>query len=226
METVNEKVKVLAKELGASDTGFADLTSLDKNLNKNFDYGISIMIRLSTGILSQMTDAPTITYFSHYRAVNRLIDSITLRLSLMLEEEGYPSFAVPASQSEPGSDFGSVFPHKTAATLSGKGWIGKNALFIHKEFGPAVRLGTVLTNAPLKTEKPELKSHCGICDKCRKSCPAMAIEGKEWKPGLKRNEIFDAYSCSFYMKDAFHHIGRGVVCGLCIINCPYFIKNK
>jgi ferredoxin len=48
----------------------------------------------------------------------------------------------------------------------------------------------------------------------------MAIEGRLWEPGLPRNELYDAFSCSQYMKDNFHHIGRGVVCGLCVVACP------
>ncbi|MEG0075401.1 MAG: epoxyqueuosine reductase [Eubacterium sp.] len=226
-ETINAKMVSFGKNMGATDIGFADISDLKDNTNLGYERAVSVIIRLSTGILKEIKNEPTITYFSHYRTLNRHIDMVTLRILLWLEERGYPSFAVPASQSLPSAKgiYTGIFQHKTAAVLSGKGFIGKSALFIHRDFGPAVRLGTVLTNAPFKTKKITPLSECGDCQICRKSCPAMAIEGNNWSPGMARNELFDAKSCSDHMKVAYQHIGRGVVCGLCIVNCPYYRKN-
>ena len=224
---LNEIITKTALDMGAGRVGFADLTRLPAPERLGFAKAVSVMIPLSRGILSQMTDAPTITYFSHYRAVNRLLDQITLRLLLLIEARGYKAFAVPASQSLPGmaDPYRGVFQHKTAAVLSGEGWIGKSALFVHPDYGPAVRLGTVLTDAPLDTPEVSPVSRCGDCDACKNACPAMAIEGVLWEPGMARNQLYDAHSCSDHMKTAYQHIGRGSVCGLCIISCPYFKKN-
>lgn len=224
---MNELILKTALEMGAGRVGFADLTGLPKKERLGFDRAVSVMIPLSKGILGQMETEPTITYFSHYRAVNRLIDQITLRILLIIEGQGYKAFAVPASQSLPGKadPYRGIFQNKTAAVLSGEGWIGKSALFVHPEYGPAVRLGTVLTDAPLKTPEVSPVSRCGSCNACQKACPAMAIEGETWEPGMERNRLYDAHSCSEHMKNAYQHIGRGSVCGLCIINCPYFKKN-
>lgn len=40
------------------------------------------------------------------------------------------------------------FPHKTAATRAGPGWVGKCALFITREYGSAIRRASVLTDRP------------------------------------------------------------------------------
>lgn len=218
----NEAIITLGKSAGATQLGFSDLTILPEPKRMGFNYGITVMVKLSDGILNQINHEPTQTYFSHYRSVNRLIDEITLRILLFLEENGYPSVAIPASQSvtDPDDAFTGAFQHKTGAVFSGLGWIGRSALFIHKGYGPRVRMGTVLTNAPVTVGKPTTVSSCGACRACVTTCPAMAIEGRLWEWGLTRNEMYDAFSCSQYMKDAFHHIGRGVVCGLCVVACP------
>lgn len=219
---LTEAIIKLGKSCGATQLGFFDLAILPEPKRMGFKYGITVMIKLSDGILNQISTEPTQTYFSHYRSVNRLIDEITLRILLYLEEKGYPSVAVPASQSvtDPDDAFTGAFQHKTGAVLSGLGWIGRSALFIHQSYGPRVRMGSVLTNAQVTVGSPTTASACGACRACVTVCPAMAIEGRLWEWGLARNEMYDAYSCSQYMKDAFHHIGRGVVCGLCVVACP------
>lgn len=218
----HEAIQKLAKSLGATEIGFADLSLLPAPKRMGYTNSITIIIKLSDGILNQIDTEPTQTYFSHYRSVNRLIDDISLRILLYLEEQGYPSVAIPASQSvtDPDDSFTGAFQHKTGAVLSGLGWIGRSALFIHKNYGPRVRLGTVLTNAPIKVGTPITASGCGSCRNCVTACPAMAIEGRLWEFGLPRNELYDAFSCSQHMKGAYHHIGRGVVCGLCVVACP------
>ena len=101
MNPLNEKIEALGKGLGAAQVGFADLSSLENGLNLGYPGAVSVVVRLSKGILAQIEDAPTATYFSHYRIVNRLIDEITLRVALALEEGGAMTLAVPASQSLP-----------------------------------------------------------------------------------------------------------------------------
>jgi len=227
-ETLREALIDLGKSLGAAELGFSDLECLPDEKRMGCSNGITVIIRLSDGILNQIENEPTQTYFSHYRSVNRLIDLITLRLVLLLEEQGYPSIAIPASQSvsDPKDNFTGAFQHKTGAVLAGLGWIGRSALFIHHTHGPRIRLGTVLTNAPLATGLPTQKSFCGSCRVCVTACPAMAIEGRLWEPGMPRNELYDAYSCSTHMKVAYQHIGRGAVCGLCVVACPVGKKKK
>lgn len=227
-QNFNDVITKLGKLLGVTQIGFSNLTILPENKRMGFNHAITIFVKLSDGILNQMTDEPTQTYFSHYRSVNRLIDDISLRMLLFLEENGYPSVAIPASQSvtDPDDPFTGAFQHKTGGVLSGLGWIGRSALFIHETYGPRVRMGTVLTNAPLHTGKPSTISSCGSCRTCVSACPAMAIEGRLWEIGLSRNELYDAYRCSQYMKETFHHIGRGVVCGLCVVACPVGKSNS
>ncbi|MBE0068469.1 epoxyqueuosine reductase [Thermoanaerobacterium thermosaccharolyticum] len=214
------------KEWGASIVGFSDLIDVLPDDLKDLRYGITVAVKLSDRIINEINDKPTYTYFHHYRSVNTLIDQITLKTVLMLEEWGYNALAVPASQSiKELGEYKGLFQHKTAATKAGLGWIGKNGLLVTEKYGPRVRLGTVLTDFELDTGKPIETSKCGNCTLCVKSCPAMALHGKLWEAGIERKEIVDAQACSEYMNKNFKHIGRGSVCGICIKVCPYGIKN-
>ncbi|KXG73647.1 4Fe-4S double cluster binding domain-containing protein [Thermotalea metallivorans] len=209
-------------EWGASKVGYADLGDVLPEEYKHLKTGISIAVRLSDEIMSQIQEAPTHTYFHHYRTVNFFIDQITLKITMQLQEWGYLAMAIAASQSVniDGRHYRGVFQHKTAATRSGMGWIGKNGCLVTEEYGPRVRLGTVLTNMDVVYDPPVVASKCGACKKCVQACPAMALRGGLWYPGMPREEMVDARACSMHMHAHYQHIGRGSVCGICIKTCP------
>ncbi len=114
------------------------------------------------------------------------------------------------------------FQHKTVATRAGLGWIGKNALLITREYGSAVRLASVLTDAPLPVGKPVNHSSCGDCANCVGVCPGGAIKGINWQLGMYRDEFYDAQRCR---ETALAQAGKvGIdrtVCGMCIAVCPW-----
>jgi len=182
---MDEKITVLnqkIKEWGASKAAFAEIGDHLPIYFKNLRYAISIVVRLSDAIINEIDEAPTHTYFHHYRTVNSLIDNITLRTTLLIQEWGFLAAAIPASQTVKSAEdiYSGVFQHKTAARMSGLGWIGKNGLLITPEYGPRVRLGTVVTNMALPVENKILERDCKDCDLCKKMCPAMAIQGENW----------------------------------------------
>lgn len=210
-----KKIEGFLTENGAGDVGFCNLR---EDNDFHMSSAISYVMPLSDSIVNSIDDAPTHTYFHHYRTVNAHIDSISLKVGFILRNAGYNYVPVPASQSV-GGTFG-MFSHKYAATLSGLGSIGKSGLFISDKFGPRVRLGTILTDCEFPVNNIIKECSCGDCRECVKSCPAQAITGEIWKPGDERSVIIDAKACSDYMKKAFQHIGRGAVCGICMRVCP------
>lgn len=222
MNTNSEEIEKLIRSLGGSIVGFSNVhDKLPEQLRK-YPYAITVGIRLSDAIIDEIEDKPTFTYFHHYRTVNSLIDQITLRCSLLIGELGYKSIPVPASQTvnEKDGKYQGIFPHKTAAVLAGLGWVGKNGLFISCDYGPRVRMGTVLTNMELPCTGEIMNEKCGKCNLCVKDCPATALSGMAWRDGIQREDMVDAAACSEYMKKKFQHIGRGSVCGICIKVCP------
>lgn len=214
--SVSEELKEYLLSNGASDVGFFE--SNDGPMK----YGVSIAVRLSPAIIAEIGDEPTHTYFNHYRTVNAFIDRLLLQAGLFLQNKGYSYITVAASQSinKDGWNYSGRYSHKKGACLSGLGTVGKNSLFIHKDFGSLVRLGTVFTDCPLETGKELEYSLCDGCDICVSACPAGAISGAPYVPGAEREEMFDPEKCSEYMKKQFQKIGRGAVCGICMRVCP------
>lgn len=73
--------------------------------------------------------------------------------------------------------------YKRIAQLAGIGGYGKNALIIHPKYGPWLRFGAVLTDAPLAPDKPYEGDPCGKCERCLQACPAEALEPYVVDPG-------------------------------------------
>ncbi len=219
-----EKLKELLQQQGASLVAYSDVSAVPEA--KGFPYAITIGYKLNTYIMQGVKDEPTYEYFHHYRTVNARLDQLALFASTYIERLGYLSYMIPASQSSITNKYAGAFPHKTAAVLSGSGFIGKNALFITPQYGSAIRLATVLTNYPLNVTNTLVENGCGSCNICVEKCPAGAIVGANYKYGEPRDTIFDAEKCSQHMKKAYQHIGRGSVCGICITCCPKFAPLK
>lgn len=219
---MQNQLKDLATVLGADIVGFCQLSDAPiKNLPNHF-YAVSIGVKLSDAILETIDGAPSFAYFQHYRTANTLLDQIAFRLAREIEKNGYSALPIAASQSlGKNNPYRGILPHKTAAVLSGLGFVGKSGLFLSEKYGSKVRLATVITDMPLSNELPVIENGCGECHICQTACPAGAIYGT--KPTYDGERNFDAEKCSRYMKEHFQDIGRGSVCGVCIRVCP---KNK
>lgn len=220
----HEELTRLLTGVGATFVGYADVEGKTEGSFSKLHFAVSVGLRLSDAILDEIMDKPTFTYFHHYRSANALLDQITLRGLSFIQQQGFDAVAVPASQTvnDAGAPFTGIFPHKTAAVMAGLGRIGKNGLFLHDIYGPRVRLATILTDMELPTAEPGIKNSCDSCNKCVDACPALALTGKEWEAGNKREELVDAKACSDYMNKYFKQIGRGSVCGICVKVCPAY----
>ena len=209
-------------EQGAILVGGCELDSSPIPAQENLKYAFSFAVKLSDSVLKTIENGPSFSYFQHYRTANALLDQIAFRLTNAIEKAGFSALPIAASQSlGKENPYRGVLPHKTAAVLSGLGFVGKSGLFLSEKYGSKVRLATILTDIPLARELPIIENGCGDCQACQKACPAGAIFGSLPTTDGERN--FDPEKCSRYMKEHFQDIGRGSVCGVCINVCP---KNK
>lgn len=177
---------------------------------------ISLLMRLDPLVVRGIGDGPTPAYLEEYRRLNAALDDATTTLVEVLRAQGHAAERVPATAPTNG---GKPFPHKTAATSAGLGWIGKTALFVSPLFGPAVRLATVFTDLDLEPGEPVVESGCGACHACVDACPAGCGRDVHWQPGMARDLLFDATACRRHMERSTT-VGAAI-CGICIAACPF-----
>ncbi len=219
-------IKQYLYDQGASLVGFARLHGLELPGTRGMPFAISIACTLPLEVTESIRNGPTMAYYLEYRTKNAFLNRIGLGVVGLIRSTGYKAYMVDATVEDTGrrnylDSFGNNFPHKTAATLSGLGWIGRSSLFVSLKYGPRVRLGTVLTDMPLNAEKAISTGKCDGCAECIKACPVAAIKGSEWKVGVSRDDLLDAHTCR--KKALKFGAGLGVkysLCGICIQACP------
>jgi epoxyqueuosine reductase len=215
--------------------GFADLTGLLQNKFTGFNYGISIGRKLDKRIVDEIIYGPTPEYYAHYRQINKELGLLTDRISEDLNKNDIETLNIDPTVST--SELDSVYfntlrtdlSHKMVATRAGLGWIGKTDLFISREFGPRLRLVSILLK---KTMKPKLNpvdmSRCGNCSICVDICPAGAANGKLWDITIDREEFYDPWKCRNQCAEfGRNRLGLDVrICGICVAACPIGYKNR
>jgi epoxyqueuosine reductase QueG len=148
--------------------------------------------------------------------VGRMADELTK----FLQDQGYRAWSQSDKNQEENGYYDSEnhttpLPHKTIAVKAGLGWIGKHDLLITREWGSAISMCAVLTNAPIQVvNTPEMPSRCGNCAICKEVCETGAISGKSWMKGIGRNELVDVQKCTTCLK--------------CLVHCPWtkgYAKN-
>jgi len=225
MQALLAGIKEIMASHGCEMFGFADLRGLAPKGLSSFDRAISFAIRMDPVVMAGLEHGPTPAYAVLYGQVNLRINALAAELSRELRRAGHEAWPVPASiRSDPVNIKGD-FPHKTAATRAGLGWVGRHCQLVTRRYGPWLRLGTVLTGAPFAPGTPVEKSGCGKCMKCVQACPAGALSGAAWQPGLERAVILDAWACDAYKKERFKAFHGGHNCGICTSACPVGMKQ-
>ncbi|MFA5199974.1 MAG: 4Fe-4S double cluster binding domain-containing protein [Candidatus Omnitrophota bacterium] len=197
--------------------GVGDITKVREEFKispkvaQNLDKSICLGVMLSGAVLSEIDIVPTKLYFHHYKIVNSFLDHIALRLCNIIQKKGYLALAIPATQIIDWEKNIGHLSHRRLGVLAGLGWIGRNNLLVNEKFGSQFRLTSILTNMPLKIDKPSEKD-CGTCRLCVKICPAQAIR--------ERPEDFDHLKCFDKLKSfQSQRQVEQFVCGVCVNVC-------
>ena len=179
----SDALKQYLKKEGATLVGIGDITEALSSDILHLNRGVAIAVN---------------------RSLNQETVEMLSKLQRLAEEwlrsRGYLNLVIP-----PDSDrrkdklitkLYKLFCHKTAATCSGLGWVGKNGLVINRQYGSKLSWATVLTNAPLDPDEPVRESECGDCDLCVTHCPSGAIKGDHWSVSEPRKKIVSYEKCS------------------------------
>ena len=223
------ELKEFSLKSGASLVGIADLAhfrdypTFPPDLLAPYTRAVSVALALDPNIIETIDQLPTIEYADHSRAVNEKLNAMATSIVRWITGRGPKAHAVPASAfADPDKLMGHI-SHKAVARMAGVGWQGKSLLIVTPEFGPRVRLVTVLTDMPLTPDGP-IRNRCAECTNCTDACPVGAIRCV--LPALEhyasREEALDFGACNSrtITNNAMPGIGARV-CGVCIRACPW-----
>lgn len=231
LKGMQKKLTDVATGMGARFFGVADLTVAAETIMEqggkflsSFPRALSIGIAMNDGIVDQLPRHKEVsvarTYDYLYYTVNRSLDRIALRLSMVLNDNGFKTLLIPASDKIDNEKMQGLFSQKLAARLAGLGWIGPSCLLVTPESGPRVRWVSVLTDALLEAGSP-IESQCGDCQKCVEACPPRAFTGRPFDPSEHRDVRFNVRRCDDYRRHLQNKITGVRTCGMCVHVCPF-----
>lgn len=222
MSVIQRELIAEIEKQGADFIYFVDISHLEEKQNKGFPTAILFGITLSKDYLGKVAENPD---FVDLMKINGTIgndefhltelktDRIADYIEKYIDFKGFKAY----SQSEDNIQKTGYYdnenrktplPHKTIAVYAGLGWIGKNNLLVTKEYGSAISMCSVLTNAPVESIRREpIDSNCGDCNICEEVCKPNAIKGEIWERGVEREKIVDVFSCT--------------TCLQCMVQCPW-----
>ena len=151
---------------------------------------VVVAVRVLDGVLASSLEPIETTYAYGtfgYVHLNRRLGAISYDLASHLESLGWPSLPLGACgvsrldrpAYEDGRTVGplqSIFSLKRAAVLAGVGWRSRSGLVATARCGTRVRLGAVITTAPLSGSPMLEGAPCPPgCRLCLQACPMGAI---------------------------------------------------
>ncbi|NPV44340.1 MAG: epoxyqueuosine reductase [Firmicutes bacterium] len=156
----------------------------------------------------------------HNITINIRLNQVLYDLSRFLNKKGFqvfPHFTINQNYTPPKwQDIArDVMPSKIIAKIAGIGSIGRNNLFIHKEFGAGVRLTALTTSAEFNWVHKVYENLCNSCGLCINMCPAGALTEKGYDPER-------CWQFLYKLQKTWGYAG----CGNCMLACRRNRKNN
>ena len=216
MEKIILKIRQILDNYHVGFLRFVDISDLSPEATRGFPTAIVFGLPLPADFIGTVNDNLPIRY-NMFDVLEERMKRVADFVAAYLKHEGYEAISQSDEEQLKHNSykeelFRSQLPHKTIALRAGLGWIGKNDLCNTYDYGCAISMCSLLTNAPLETVKYDPPApRCGKCTICKDICPTNAISGTLWRPGIDRNDLIDPKKC--------------ILCLKCMAACP-FTKAK
>ena len=207
---MNDKIEKLLFEKGADIVRFVDISGLPSEQTQGYTKAIIFCAALPKEFILAVRNGEKTGY--EFADIEHETDVTADLLAGFIIDKGYRAYSQSEMSNEQSGNYdeetlSSRLPHKTIALLAGIGYIGKNDLLITEEFGCAISMCSVLTDAPVVSERNTvISAECGDCDICKVICPGGVITGNEWSENSGREGVVDVHKCDCALK--------------CVVNCP------
>lgn len=225
MEELKSKIYEKAYALGASMIKTAKVESWEQEpiQDRSFwpqniwPWCKNVIVLAIPLFLPMVNSTPSMLYQELYNTSNRVMDDMAYRLANYITMLGYRAIFFPRDcyadietlLKKPAA----AFSHVVAAYYAGLGTFGDSHNLITKEFGPRVRLVSVLTDAPIKADNKLTEDLCIHCKKCLNACPSKCF--KEHDGSLYD---YDKRACTEYHVRLSNE--NHFPCGICANVCP------
>lgn len=221
-----QKIKRQAKQLGIDLIGFAPAERWEERGDiapeyrpRNIWPWCRTVIVLAAQIFPSMIETtPSVVYSELYNTTNRYLDEAAYRLAAALNRQGWRAHFFPRD------GYGDIsvlvkkpeaaFSHVIAGYYAGLGTIGMNHTLLTPQFGPRIRLVSVLTDAEFTPDAMLKDEVCLQCKACVKNCPTKAFKPQEGRIVAEMDKV----KCAKY-----HAVLKGEFrypCGVCCAVCP------
>jgi len=232
-EFVVAGIREKALSLGVDLVGFSSLQDDSQYLrdenreflkNQEYRWAISLAQRISKSACKLLLcrDDPGLLYYfdQHCRNQASQLDVAAQKLCLSLEDLGAKAFVVTGLGTAAYANSPKVIiSHITQARLAGLGEMGDSGMLITPEYGPRVRLLTVLTNVPLPCNTTFPSHICTHCGACQKICPSHCIHGDHFNLAEPEKVYTDKSLCEAHRDAQKEKLGIRF-CNLCMAVCP------
>ncbi|MEM2211424.1 MAG: hypothetical protein QXK35_06465 [Nitrososphaerales archaeon] len=231
-KTLTNQVKKLLKKEGADLFGIASIDRFEKAPEGHRPKDIlssaqSVIVFAKRMLYSPIEGLPhtRLEYTNQFFVVNAILNTIAYKICNFLESKGFKAIPIPPAYPRFEDKLFGVFSHRHAAVEAGLGEIALSNLLVTPQYGPRVRLTSIITDAPLEPnsrfENELCKNYRKICNlACVRMCPVNAISD---------SGVLNKFLCLHNQEKILNSSDpRGVVgprdfelrCGVCIAVCP------
>ncbi len=159
-----------------------DLTEHQDRIRRILPTAVSVVITVSKHSLAALrSGANQMAQFDTIHAYGQCTRAAQ-ETSRFLESEGFASVAVPAfipiDMDDPGKGMRGEICWRRAGVRAGIGSYGENGLLVTRQFGSAIRISGLVTEAALDGGSPLEEDLCDHCMRCVDSCPSEALSGR------------------------------------------------